>query len=322
MCKMSWRMTFVILALAVAGCGAQNPEPPQVRAFYPQDGYRGFKRGEAIKITFSEAMDTAATEAAFQLLDPRGAPVAVIFTWEDGGRRLLAAPANPLAYSPDDRYLNYRYLLSTGAKSQAGAPLENGLDVSFSTMRTLTVVRDSVAALDGSVSDLGFVSNDPNDISAYPVAPTGDSAGNRGVRSFFAFGLAGLGFGAEEVAYARINLYNIRLDGAPFGAGNLGSIIPERVEYLDNSVLDKNDYGLPGKKALDPIVSWPASETVTLTVTDWLRQALTTNEKYLQLRLRFERRTDGDTTADAVNVATGEDTAGHRPRLEIGYYAP
>ncbi len=316
------RMVIGVLLFLLAACGSQNSKPPQVIAFYPQNGYHGFERGESISITFSQSMNAAATEAAFQLLDPSGAPVAVNFTWEDGGRRLLAAPTDPVAYSPNDQYLNYRYLLSTGAKSQAGAALENGLDVTFSTMRTLTVVRDSVAALDGSVSDLGHISNDPNDTSAYPVAPTGDSAGNRGVRSFFAFDLDGLSFGAEEAAYARINLYNVRLDGAPFGAGNLGSIIPELVEYLDDSALDKDDYDLPAEKALDPIVSWPASETVTLTVTDWLQQALIKNKKYLQLRLRFEQRTDGDTAADAVNVATGEDTAGHQPRLEIGYYAP
>ena len=312
----------LLLAFLLGSCGSQSQSPPQVSAFYPQDGYHGFERDEAISITFSQPMDAAATEAAFQLLDPSGAVVAVDFEWKDGGRRLLARPTSPLAYSSNDQYLNYRYLLSTGAKSQAGAPLENGLDVTFSTMRTLTLVRDSVAALDGSVSDLGYVSNDPSDATAYLVAPTGDSAGNRGVRSFFAFDLDGLGFGAEEVAYARINLYNVRLDGAPFGAGNLGNIIPELVAYLDDSVLDKGDYVLTGEKALDPIVSWPASETVTLTVTDWLQQALTESEKYLQLRLRFEQRTDGDTAADAVNVATGEDTAGHQPRLEIGYYAP
>jgi len=315
-------MMAAMLLLLLSSCGGQSAKPPQIVAFYPQDGYHGFKRGESIAISFSEPMDAAATEAAFQLLNANGAPVAVNFTWEDDGRRMLVAPTDPIAYSLNDQYLNYRYLLSTGAKSQKGVALENGLDVTFSTMRTLTAVRDSVAALDGSVSDLGFVSNDPSDTSAYPVAPTGDSVGNRGVRSFFAFDLDGLGFGAEEVAYARVNLYNVRLDGDPFGPGNLGNIIPELVDYLDNGALDKDDYVLTGEKTLDPIVSWSDGETVVLTVTDWLQQVLTESKKYLQLRLRFEQRTDGDTAADAVNIATGEDTAGHQPRLEIGYYAP
>jgi len=324
------RMAIAILLFFLAACGSQNPGPPQVTAFYPQDGYHGFKRGEAISITFSEPMDAAATEAAFQLLDPSGAPVAVTFAWEDGGRRLRATPADPVAYSPNDQYLNYRYLLSTGAKSQKGAALENGLDVTFSTMRTLTLVRDSVASLDGAVSAGGYVYNDPNDQSVYTTARTGDTAGNIAVRSFFAFSLDGLGLDSEDVAYARVRLYNTALRGAPFGVGNLGNLIVERVEYLevtaaeDNETLaldaaDYDDRDVFG--SLPPLTSWAAGEEVSLEVGEWLQDALDQEAGYLELRLRFETASNSDSVEDTVNPATGED-ADHPPRLEIGYYAP
>jgi len=328
---MRWQALLPILLLLLFSCGGQNPASVQVTAYYPQDGYHGFERGEAIVLTFSEPMDAAATEAAFQLLDASGAPVAVTFAWEDGGRRLLATPADPVAYSPNDQYLNYRYLLSTGARSREGAALESGLDVTFSTMRTLTVVRDSVAALDGAVSDLGFICNDPNDASACLTAPTGDSAGNRGMRSFFAFSLNGLGLDPDDVAYARVRLYNTALRGAPFGVGNLGNLIVERVEYLEASsaetdetlALDAGDYDDPDVfGSLPALTSWATGEEVSLEVGDWLRDALAQEAAYLELRLRFETGSNGDGVEDTVNPATGEDTAGHQPRLEIGYFAP
>ncbi len=319
----------ILLALLIS-CGTQGTKP-QVTAFYPQDGYHGFKRGEAISITFSEPMDAAATEAAFQLQGPGGAPVAVTFTWEDGGRRLRATPTDPIAYSPDDQYLNYRYLLSTGAKSRKGVALENGLDVTFSTMRTLTLVRDSVAALDGAVSAKGYVYNNPNDPSAYKAVRTGDTAANIAVRSFFAFSLNGLGLDSEDVAYARIRLYNTALRGAPFGVGNLGNLIAERVEYLEASsaendetlALDADDFDDPDVfGSLPPLTAWTAGEEASLEVGDWLQDALAQDAGYLELRLRFETASDGDGVEDTVNPATGEDTGGQQPRLEIGYYAP
>ncbi|WP_456414733.1 Ig-like domain-containing protein [Oceanithermus profundus] len=323
---MSMRKVFVrilpaALGLALVACGPQGAAPPQVLSFYPPDGYHGFRRGEAVAIAFSEPMDAAATEAAFQLLDPHGAPVAVTFTWEDGGRRLRAAPTDPVAYSPDDQYLNYRYLLSTGARSQQGVALEAGLDVTFSTLRTLTVVRDSVAALDGAVSARGFVYNDPNDPSLYTTARTGDTAADIGVRSFFAFDLNGLTFDPSDVAFARLSLYNNAVYGAPFGPAALGNLIPERVEYLDDGSLDAGDYAAEAAAGADPVVAWPTGEAVEVAVGDWVRSAMSAGDRYLQVRLRFEQESDNDGNEDSVNPTTGEH--GDRPpRLEIGHYAP
>ena len=315
------RHTLVLALLAfLVACGPEGPAPTVV-SHYPEDGYHGFRRGEAIALTFSEPMDAAATEAAFQLLGPGGAPVAVDFTWEDGGRRLLATPSDPVAYSPDDQYLEYRYLLSTGARSQQGVALEAGLDVTFSTLRTLTVVRDSVAALDGAVSARGFVYNDPNDPSLYTTARTGDTTADIGVRSFFAFDLNGLTFDPSDVAFAKLTLYNAVLYGAPFGPGALGNLIPEQVEYLDDDSLDAGDYVVEAVASADPVVAWATGETVEVAVGDWVRSAMSAGDRYLQVRLRFEQESDGDGSEDSVNPATGEH-GDHPPRLEIGYYAP
>ncbi|GEM90570.1 Ig-like domain-containing protein [Oceanithermus desulfurans] len=312
---------WMLLTLFLTACGTQEPPAPQVNAFYPPDGYHGFKKDESLRIAFNEPMDPATTEAAFQLLGPAGAPVAVSFTWEDGGRRLKITPANPLAYSPDSSYQSYRYLLSTGARSQRGTPLESDLDVSFTTMRTLTEVRDAVAALDGAVSSAGFVYNDPNDPSAYTTARTGDTVADKGLRSFFAFDLSGLDVAAEDVAFARLDLYNTALRGAPFGPGNLGNLVTETVDYLDDDQLDAGDYALAAGRILGTVASWGSGVHVNLDVDEGLKDALDASGAYLQLRLRFENESNGDGSEDSVNPATGEDT-NHPPRLTVGYYAP
>jgi len=309
------------LLVILAACGTAPGPAPAVVAHYPPDGYHGFRRGEAIVVTFSEPMDAASTEAAFQLLGPAGAPVPVEFDWEDGGRRLRARPRDPVAYSPDTSYLNYRYLLSTGARSRAGARLAAGLDVTFSTLRTFGLVRGSVAALDGAVSDLGYVYNDPDGHTACTPVLTGDTLGNRAVRSFFAFDLSGLDFGADAVASARVILYADRIDGAPFGPGGLGRLVPEQVVYLEDGALAADDYDRPASGALEPLESWPA-DALVLEVSDWLREALDGGASHLQLRLRFERGSDGDGAVDGVYIPTAEDDRGLAPRLEVGYYAP
>lgn len=314
---LAW-LTFLLSLLAA--CGPKDATPPQVLANYPQDGYHGFKRDESIRITFSEPMDTAATEEAFQLFDPGGAPLAVDFAWENENRRLVVTPQSPLAYSPDASYLSYRYLLTTAARDRAGNPLERGLDVTFTTLRTLTAVRDSVAALDGAVSDLGFVYNDPNDPSAYPTAPTGDTAGNRGVRSFFAFDLGGLGIEPDDLAYAHVGFFCDSISGDP--SGDLGNLRIERVNYLESGGLDGGDYGAAVLDQVGAAGGWGSGQTLTLDVDTPLQNALAEGQVYLQLRLRFAQETDGDSAEDAVFVAAGEDTQGHAPRLEIGYYAP
>ncbi len=323
MYRRSWIPLAVSTLLALAACGSPGPtdtDPPTVVTVFPQDGYHGFKRGQAITIGFSEPMDAAATEGAFLLLDPAGAPVAVSFSWEDEGRRLVATPADPVAYSTDASYTNYRLLLSTGAKDKTGNPLAQGLDVTFSTMRTLSLVRDSVPALDGAVASAGFVYNDPNDPSVYTTASTGDTVANKGLRSFFAFDLNSLGITAADVAYAQLTFYNTALIGSPFGPSNLGNLIPERVTYLDDGQLDAGDYVASAEGALDPVSSWPGGETLTLVVGGWLQDALNAG-RYLEVRLRFEVESDGDGAEDTVKPATGED-GDHPPRLEIGYYAP
>ncbi len=309
------------LLFLLAACGGGGPNPPQVVAFYPQDGYHGFRKNEVIRIAFDRPMDRAATEAAFELLDESDRPVAVRFTWEDEGRRLVIAPASPLDYSRNSDYLHYRYRLSTGARGVRGQAIERPLEVRFTTLRTLTAKRSSVAAADGAVSSLGLVYNDPNDPSAYPTAMTGDTAGNHGLRSFFAFDLRGLGLTADDVAYARLDLYNTALQGAPFGTGGLGTLILETVDYLGDGQLDAGDYNATAGRKLATIPSWAANVHLSLEIGEGLKDALDSGKTALELRLRFTTETDGDHALDTVAPATGEDPD-DPPRLRIGYYAP
>ncbi len=311
------RIIFILLLLAVAGCGKQSPEPPQVQDFYPQDGYHGFKRGEAITITFNEPMDPASTEAAFQLLDPSGTPVEVNFKWEDGSRLLLITPANPLAYSSDDRYLNYRYLLSTDARSQKGAALNKGLYVTFSTLRTFKTTILSDANYDGYVAKSGslYTYNNEN------IIRFGDDNHNVAFRGFLSFTLPTK---ITELVDATFKLYMVRIT-YPF----VGQPLIEWVDLGDE--LDDSDFDA-APLSDTPInqggSNWVRNTYITYSVDELVRLALEEDRERFQLRLRFSRNTNGDFRENIVFLYAREAlddpsvTEDQLSVLEISYYSP
>lgn len=97
-----WALLF--FAAALAGCadqgapGADDPFAPVITATSPTDGQTGVSTATAVSVTFSEAMDTAATETAFAL-----SPLADgAFSWDAGETAIVFAPAAQLA--PDTSY--------------------------------------------------------------------------------------------------------------------------------------------------------------------------------------------------------------------------
>ncbi len=322
--KRALEATLLTIALVLAACGSSG-EPPRVIQAYPADGYHGFSRGEAIVISFDQPMDAAATEGAFLLTGPGGAPVSVGFAWEDGGRRLVVTPNDPVAYSLDDSYTTYRYRLSTGARSAAGLALAEPLDVSFTTLRTLSASLTSLAVYDGAVSRLGVVYNDSTGQTNYTPVRLGDTVANVGVRVFLAFDVSGVVTAPENVITALLQVYNENVVGNPFGG--LGDVLVEKVGYLDDDLeLDEDDYGLNAAAALEPVTGWNAGETKVFGVTDWLAAVLAAeplngDRRYLQLRFSFEQESNDDGVEDTLNLATGE-SADHPPVLEVTYFGP
>jgi hypothetical protein len=109
------------LLLAALACNTDKVAPT-VTSTYPANGAVAVPLAIHPQVTFSEAMDQSAAEAAFQL-----APSATgNFSW--GNNNLVFTPDNPLAANTQ-----YTLTIGTGAKDLAGNHLASEVQVSFAT---------------------------------------------------------------------------------------------------------------------------------------------------------------------------------------------
>jgi len=91
--------------------------PPTVVSVIPGDGATAVPVDTQITVTFSEPMNTTATQAAFSLAP---AVAGLSFSWQNGGRTMIASHASPFAGST-----TYTATIGAGAKdvSDPGNPL-------------------------------------------------------------------------------------------------------------------------------------------------------------------------------------------------------
>ena len=127
------------------GTGGDDPEPdttpPSVLSVSPAHGATGVTSDQNIVITFSEPMDAAATEGAYQSGDlPLNAATA---SWSSDGRVLTLDPTGSLAYATGTdptatTARTYAFSLSAGALDRAGNQLAQAFNWSFRTSRRIT----------------------------------------------------------------------------------------------------------------------------------------------------------------------------------------
>ena len=102
---------------------------PEVLRVWPSQGATGIKLDEPVRITFSQPMDRASTEAAFRLTTS-GEPVAGSFTWSSDGSTMTFTPDAPLKQEA-----TYSLELAPSARAASGeAGLREGLTYSFTTV--------------------------------------------------------------------------------------------------------------------------------------------------------------------------------------------
>jgi hypothetical protein len=104
---------------------------PTIVIITPEDGSTGVGIDSNINVTFSRAMNQAATEAAFTVNPDANCD----FSWSDAGTRLTCSPASGL--SPDT---SYTVTISTDAEDQAGVRLVAARSVAFTTGNTTAAI--------------------------------------------------------------------------------------------------------------------------------------------------------------------------------------
>ncbi len=131
-----------------------SDKAPQVYTTVPAQGDTAVITHSAIEVTFSQPMDTLATEQAFSTQPPSHG----YFYWDDRGEILTYALYDTLA-----RNTEYRVVIDTTARNSAGKPLAEPFAFEFKTARhhiAPTVVDYSPAADSVRVQDYITVSFD------------------------------------------------------------------------------------------------------------------------------------------------------------------
>ncbi|MEM6295357.1 MAG: Ig-like domain-containing protein [Myxococcota bacterium] len=275
---------------------------PSILDISPADGEAGVYADSTITIQFSEPMDQAATQAAYQSADLPAA--AVTFDWNAAGDTLTITPNAPLDYaegtSPASTdALPYTFTISTAAESELGEGLPDDTEVTFTTLRRLSESFEDDPNLSGRVRDLA---------GATLLAGSyllGDNTNNDVARGFVTFDIASIADGAVEIEDATLHARWSQQVGNPFV--DLGAVLYQHVQYdaFNDALFD-----VPGIGSAAGLFGTAAEDEVDRDVTDIAQAVLdddATYEQRVQFRmLWFISETDGDSSSDGVTLIASD----------------
>ncbi len=287
-----------------------DPEPtvPTIIEVFPEDGATGVDGETPIVITFSEPMNQAATEAAYQ---SEGIPsTGVSFSWNEGGTELTITPDEPLAYDsgPDPASVEARrhsFFISSSAEDLEGDSLASTAEFSFSVLRqiegTFLAVQNRDLSgnwrSDGTYDGPNLTSNCARDSTQNMCV--GDATDNDRWQGFITFDLGTLPATMTRISEATLGLQITSGDGTPFGNGN-GSLGRLMVDHIAFEEIGVAAFTAPALATVGPIAETGAVGSV-LNMDVLSAVAIDAEARPLtQFRLRFERGTDNNQDADVV----------------------
>lgn len=276
---------------------AADTTRPTVVSTVPDIGAMGVARQSTIAVTFSEPMDKASVQVAFNVSVPASQNGGT-FAWSADGRTVTYTPPAPFAYAAA-----VAYRIGTGSKDLAGNALMSNVDRGFLVRKRGVAVLDSVAAIDGYVTNSNVVSTGSANLIV------GDTAANLGVRSFVSFDLTTIPESLITITSADLYLYLSGASGIVQPA--LGaSIVLERVSLgaslnpgaysaarLDGPV----DQVLIGPTTQTP--GWKRSIVTPLVGADWA--ARVSQSKRSQFRMRFPSEVHANNAPDNIVYLSG-----------------
>ena len=278
--------------------GEELEEPPTVLSTSPPNGARGVPVDAVIVVTFSEPMDQAATEAAWESEDlPADA---VTMTWNAAGDVLTVTPHEPLTYAEGDdpdvlEPHMYAVALNASAKNLTGHSLEEPITLEFGTVRSIVYSEvPNEPDLTGHLLD-GSITPNTN------LIWIGDNATNSAYKGFVSIDLSTLP--PDIIEFSSAHLF-VNQTGVPLGApyADLGVVyaLPVDFETIGPDAFSATpwiDVGLLFSTEASP--GWR-----TLDVLGFVEQAYAGNTGLSQYRLEFSSATDGDGVPDIAAFAT------------------
>lgn len=292
----------------------EAPTSPYIEHAYPAPGDTGVRADVQIVVTFTEPMDAASTEAAFE-----GTGLgSVSFGWNAAGDTVTITPDSPLAYAEGERPqdvtpLVYGVRFGPGARDAEGDPIAQPSSFEFLTMRALTTDLIGPASLNGTVR------SDSGDLGKFCVAGDGQvqfEGHDVWYRCGISMMLTRIAAGAEIVD-ARLSFEFERVFGDGVAPGDpFASLGPLRLVHAEFEEKTVASFLVPGEL----IDAWteadPPNGPTVADVTPWLVDDFEAvgPDGYAQFRLEFEAFDDGDGAYDQVVIAPWQ--------LQVTYLLP
>lgn len=317
--------------------------PPTIVSVSPANNATGVLKDVDIVITFSERMNQAATQAAYQSSTNGIRPADVTFSWNTEGTVLTINPNTDLAYATGTNTsvvaLTFTFNLTNTATDIAGNQLAPAT-FSFKTMRDITQTLNATN-ISGWVRSDGAV-NDQALCAGLCVGDSGTAA-NATYRGFLTFDLSGLASTLESanILSATLRAYQSSTQGNPYAdledctssGGPLPIIIcsdllAQHVNYgpsLQDSDFDTNTLrglAIAGCSFISGCPSdngYKEANALAAVQEDWTNRAARGNRS--QYRLRFARNTDADGAVD-IAIFSNAGVASNQNQLVVRYLVP
>ncbi len=322
------------VTVMVTRSNAPDTTAPTIVSVSPSSGAAGVAKDANIVVTFSEAMNQASAQAAFQSADLGASTI----TWNAGGTVMTVNPNADLTYTASGKA--YSFQVTTTATDLAGNPLSNPSSVTFTTFKQLTANLPIKATTVGEISNTFGVNSVAADILV------GDQNNNTSRRGFVGFDISSLpaGLSPDNVLSARLRMFvNSPIQGTPFTdlfpscSGLLcalqgKSVVLEHVAYGNTitgsayniTPLSADVRGLTDETPCATLIclfvgtstGWNASD-----ISAWLKDDLTNRAargNLSEVRLKFPIDTNGDNSADYIAV----NNAANKAQLIVTYLMP
>jgi hypothetical protein len=296
--------------------------PPTVLSATPADSAIGIARNASITVRFSEPMDRASAQTAFEITSPQGFNSGV-FDWNSAGTEMTFNPDADFLYGT-----TVEWRVTTAAEDAAGNALRANVPASFRAVRINTVTIDFDRLTSGSASAPDY----PRFGSSYNFEAVGDSGQNLQNRLLLGFKLDALPDNLTRFTACNLKWFVTGQRGAPFET--LGRLLLERV-YIGEAIALSNNTGPinPASKtqyesaalsapiivpssAVTPVAAFDVTSFVTL---DW-GERNNRNTKRSQFRLRFETPSDADGLGD--DIYSDVEQTPKLAELEVTYEYP
>jgi hypothetical protein len=265
---------------------------PVVISMSPADGESGVLADAQVIVTFSEPMDKAVTQQAFQSPDLGS----VTMTWNAAGDELTITPAEFLEWSfvesPADPAIAYAYAITTVARDLAGNELEQDAAASFTTMRGQHVLLTLDGEMSGSVTQGG---DNAFAVDFLPLLFIGDTVGNDTWAGLMTYRFDDL---PEETIGLAGGLFlgtQAGPNGNPFG--DVGDVTMQTVSYenlvpAQETIPSDHDYGVVSTSMAPSVFEVDVSQEVITRFEEGYSS--------IQFRVRADGSSDGNGDDDTL----------------------